>query len=212
MDKARHRRQRPADIELPHRFQAVLRKHLEQIGTEAVAVEIDRRLAGDGDRVGQSRSIAIGGGEKDFDDPLPQFIVDPPDHAAVENADPLPGQHEDIPRMRIGMIEAVAEDHLDEHAGAPAGKGVAVNIRLPQVLGIPDAHSVEPLHRQHPAGGQIRVRLGERHSLVGGEILAELEQVAHLAAEIELAQHGLTEFAHDGGRLVTLQLIPPLRQ
>ena len=53
-------------------------------------------------------------------------------HTAVEVADDPALEDEDVPRVGVGVVEAVAEDHVQEHIGAASGKLTQIESAIPQ--------------------------------------------------------------------------------
>ena len=82
------------------------------------------------------------------DDVAAQALVEPLHHAAIEHADHGTGQHHQVSGMRIGVIEAVAEDHLEVEVRAAPREILAVEARALQGGDIGDEHPFEELHGQ----------------------------------------------------------------
>ena len=74
------------------------------------------------------------------------------DHAEVDHADPSAGLDEEVTGMGIGMEEAVAEHHLQHHAGPVHRHLLAVDAGAVQGGEVVHLDAVDPLQRQDPAG------------------------------------------------------------
>ncbi len=165
--------QRSADVELADGFGSVFLEQLADIGAERAAIEIARRAADARYRVDQAVGIAVGGGHQNVFNLLSEFIVDPPDHPRIQQADPAAGQNDNVSGMGIGVIKAVAEDHLDEDVGPAPGQLLAIHIELIQMFRVGDRPAFEVLHRQHAAAGELLERARKDDRFVLGEVLAE---------------------------------------
>ena len=73
--------------------------------------------------------------------------------------------------MRVGVVEPVAEDHVEEHPRPAPGQLVRVAAGAPRVVELGERGAVQVLHRQHPARGELRDRGRELHARVAGEVL-----------------------------------------
>ena len=107
--------------------------------------------------------------------------------------------------MRIGMVEAVAEDHFEIHIGAALGKLAEIFAGLLQRFNIHADDAFEVLHRHDLMGAKIAEDLGNAHSRVVGEVAAKLLLILPLVGEVELAQQRAAELAHHGEWLVGSQ-------
>ena len=96
--------------------------------------------------------------------------------------------------MRVGVEEAVLEDHLDDDAdrlAGEAGSARAVGHRLLNLL------AVEELLGEHLLGARVPVDRGEPDAWVAGEVPREAVGVVGLDDEVELARDRLVELLHE---------------
>ena len=99
-----------------------------------------------------------------------------------------------ISRVRIGVVEAVVEDHFEVHLGAVAGDQREIELRFVRESRIGEPPAVEPLHREHALRGELGVAARDADVRVAAEVAGELVEVAGLAGEVELAADDAAEF------------------
>lgn len=99
-----------------------LSKENVDFAAQGLAIEIVGGRAEADNAVGELDAVAIDNGEQEGFDFFAQSFVEPADHAAVQDADDAAGKHHEVAGMRIGMIETIAEDHVEVHVGAALGK------------------------------------------------------------------------------------------
>lgn len=82
----------------------------------------------------------------------PQVLVEAPDLAEVDEADARAGHHEEVPRMQVGVEEAVAVEHPDDGARAEVDDVRAVRGRELLRLGGSGLVAAQELHAQQVRG------------------------------------------------------------
>jgi hypothetical protein len=87
--------------------------------------------------------------EKQVFDGLAQIVVQRLDHPAVEHAHDAIGQAHEVPGMRIRVVEAVAEDHLEVHVRAAPRELAQLRVRPGGDRELRQEDAVESLHGQH---------------------------------------------------------------
>ena len=125
-----------------------------------------------------------------------ELVVDLRHQAQVDENHAVVVRENDVPRVQIGVHEAVLEDHLQDCVQATFGERLAVAADL---LGLGGSHTFHELHRQHAFGAEVVVEVRHVHAVDVGEILREASVVRSLEAKVELVAHGLAE-ALDGTR------------
>ena len=83
--------------------------------------------------------VEVAQGDEHFAQALVQPLVDPADHAEIQQPDPAPLHHQQVAGVRIGVVEAVVEDHLQADGRAAPGDLVGVHARGRQPLRSPRA-------------------------------------------------------------------------
>ncbi len=163
----------------------------------------------------QVRRVVVHDGHEHFIKAFRQFFIQASDHAAVKHPDHTAGQEHQVAGMRVGMVERIAENHLEIHSGAAAGEFIEVSARGGERRGVGAEDAVQPFHRQDTARRERRVSAGEMDGVVLGEMFRELLEIAAFDGEIQLAQEGAAELPDDRFGLVGTQLgksaFPPTR-
>ena len=138
------------------RHAQVKRQLLGNLALERLRFEVGRHVADLEHELGQRRRILAEHGRHAALDPLAQRRVEPPHHAHVQQPDTPFGlrrrgrDEQDVPRVRIGVEEAVAEDHRQEDPRTPAGQVVGVATRRLHLVQMRERDAVEVL--QHRDG------------------------------------------------------------
>ena len=89
--------------------------------------------------------------------------------------------------MRIGMEEAVGEDHLEHHAGAAIGDPGSVDPSGIQCREIIDLDAADALQREHPGRGLFPEHAWKVHRVVTSKVRDEPLGVPALAQVIRLS-------------------------
>ena len=121
-----------------------------------------------------------------------------PDHAEVDEADLLRRlEHHDVRGVRVGMEEAVAEDHVHPRLGdqvrepLPLLDGIRVRVEIPEL------NALEQLEREDPRARVAPEDPGHAHVRVPGEVTVELLGVSRLHPVVELLADGAGEFVDE---------------
>lgn len=104
------------------------------------------------------------------------------------------------------MIEAVAEDHVQEDPRPASRQGGQVEARRAQRVAAGDLDPVQALHGQHAARGALRVDRRQAAFGVIAEVVSEALEVTGLVGEIELSQEGASQLVHSCAGLEQAQL------
>ena len=125
------------------------------------------------------------------------FEAEPAHDAEIDRDEAALGVDEEVPGMHVGVEEAVpdrvAQEGLDDRA-AERGPVVAGGLDRREVA---EADAVDPLRREHVAGGQVP--FGPRHPEAGivPGVLGELRQGRRLEPQVHLdrdrAREGLDD-------------------
>ena len=138
---------------------------------------------------------------------LQGYLVDPADHAEVQKADRLlVRQDEEISRMGIRVVEAIAEDHVQVGIRAALGDIGRIDARGTKLLRVGHAGALEAIHGQDPSRGALVMRPGSENPGIVPKVLVELLKIARFAAEVELEEQLLLEVGDVLDRLVEPQL------
>ena len=185
----------------------VVGDEVRDVRPQLVARRVGRRRAEPQENLRQVRRAGIHHGHQHVLDGFRQLFVQPAHHAAVQHPHHPARQQHQVPRMRVGVVKGVAEDHLQVHVGAAPRELVQVRARRRQrrsalLPRMPSSRSIVST----PPGGQGRVGAREMHGGVIGEVAGELLQVAALEGEVQLAQQRAPELPHDRARLVGTHL------
>ena len=115
-----HLGQSPGQVKGVGRLVGVVDDELGEIDRKRRFVETRRHRAEPHHERSELLSILRDDRHQHVFDVFAKRVVEPADHAEIEQADRTVRQHDQVARMRIGMIEAVMKDHLEVHVGAVA--------------------------------------------------------------------------------------------
>src|SRR2546423_14142561 len=175
-----------ADGDLPYRASVVATAKLLDIPSERGAVDMAASYAQLIQRIDLAFRVLAGVGEQRPGELLLDVLADRAHHAEVDHTEPIARLDEEVPRMWIGMEEAVAEDHLQHHPGARPGNLLPVDaggIKRGEVI---DLDAGDALERQYPAGALIPEDAGEMKPIVAGEVGSKALGVAAFADVVGL--------------------------
>ena len=130
--------------------------------------------------------IAASDGDEHVDDRRLLDRVEPAHRAEVDEPERAVTEDEDVPRMRVGVEEAVAEHLVEHRAQQPLGEESAVAAPLSGLLGIGNGHPFEPLLDEEPVGAEIAVDLRDPHVAGRTDERRHLLHGRRLALEVEL--------------------------
>jgi hypothetical protein len=128
----------------------------------------------------------------------------------VEEADHGAGQHQEVPRVRIALEEAVLEDHAGVGAADALRDDVQVVSGGSQRVRVDHLDAVEELEDQQPARGVLGMQARHAHRRIVGEPRTDALGRLRLALEVELERHQLGDLVHDAAHVEALQ--QPARQ
>src|SRR5690606_22369276 len=150
--------------------------------------------------VDQVVDVRAGGGEGDAQELVPGGSCQAQRHPPVEEHDASLGIDDDVARVRIGVHEAVDEEHpevdLDQDLHDAAELELARGEALDEAV---DLVAVDPLQDEDAAPRELLVDAGRAHAPVLGEDLAECRDVLGLAPEVDLLPDPNAELPDDGG-------------
>ncbi len=115
----------------------------------------------------------------------------------IDEADPVRLEDEDVGRVRVGVEEAVAEDHRHPRLGQNLGEPAALLGRPAEHLEVGELGAVEVLEREHARSRVGPVDPRDPDMRVTGEVLAERLRVARLEPVVELLSNRAREFVHE---------------
>ena len=85
---------------------------------------------------------------------LEDHRVEPADGAEVEEPQRALAVHEDVPRVRVAVVQPVAQHLLEERAQQPGGQDLRRDWRGRDRRGVGHGLPVDLLHDEHPARGE----------------------------------------------------------
>ena len=135
-------------------------------------------------------------------------LVNRADHAEIDNVDPAAGLDEEVAGMRVGVVEAVPEDHLEHGVGPPPGDFRPVDAGRVQRGKVVDLDTADTLQGEHPTGGGLPEHLRKINVLVAGEILPKALGVLALPDVVGLGTQGLAELVDQADGVVLLGECP----
>ena len=113
----------------------------------------------------------------------------PSDVAEVEDRQVFAVGEQEVPRMRIGVVDAVAEDHLQVDVGGPVHEHVDVPPGRLDAGPIGERMADDHRHRQHLLARPLGVGLGDDDVGLVGEVEPEPLEVGQLLAQIDRCFH-----------------------
>ena len=120
--------------------------------------------------------------------------------AEVEDRQVLAVGEEEVPRMRIGVIEAVAEDHLQVDVGGPAHEHLDIPAGRLDAGPIRERMADHHRHRQHLLTRLLGKGLGDDDIGLAGEVEPEPLEVGELLAQVDGCFHHPCELGHEDRR------------
>ena len=106
-------------------------------------------------------------------------------------------EHEQVPRVGVGVEQAVDEDLLGVGARQDLEHGARRDPQAGQARAVVDAHGGRVAHRQHAARGVARQHARHHHARVVRQIRCDLGRHARLAREVELLVQARGEFGEE---------------
>ena len=129
-----------------------------------------------------------------------------PDIAEVEDPDVLAIGQEEVPGVRVGVVEAVPEDHLEIDVRGPLDERVHVPPDRFDRGPVRERSAFQHAHRQHTRARELGIRRGDDHIRLVGEVGGEPLQVQQFLSEVDRAEHHLLELADEHRRPILREL------
>jgi hypothetical protein len=123
-------------------------------------------------------------------------------HPAIDHPDHTAGHEHQVAGMRVGVVERVAENHLEVHVGTAAREFIEVGARGGERGRVGAQDAIQSFHGQDAARRELPISAGEMDGIVLGEVFRELFQIASFEGEIQLAQQCAAELPDDRSGLV----------
>ena len=136
-----------AEVQRFERLIDIVRDEVGDLQAECGLIQPRRHFAHPRDDRRQLGGVAFADRHEHLFDLLVQRVVDPPDHAEIDQADHVVAQQDDVSRVRIGVIKAVLEDHREVDVGPAMGHLVEIEVcrswtRSESVMGTPSSNSI----------------------------------------------------------------------
>ena len=112
------------------------------------------------------------------------------DHAEVDESDPTVGLDEEVARVRIGMNEAVLEDHAEHRGHRAMGEQAAIDSRSVDPGPVVDLQPPQPFEDENPCGAQLSMDRRDVNREIAGEAAAKPFEVVGLQLVVELGPQG----------------------
>ena len=199
---ADHRR----ELDLLQRLAEVLLREHRHFGAVLAHVDLLRRATDRVEGVGDGVAVFSHGCDHQIDRAIAELGRQAPHHPDVDEADDrlLGGaEDEDVPGMRVGVEEAVLEDHLDHQPDGGLGDGGSRESCGDRRL---DLLPVEELEREHVPARGLAIDLREADVPFVGEVQGEALGVVGLDLEVELAHDRAVELVHETDGRIDLRL------
>ncbi len=172
---------------------AAIRAHVDLLGRRTDRVE----------RVCDGHGVLAHRRDHQINRAIAHFGRQPTHHAQIDQTEDggrWRAGDEDVAWVRIGVEEAVLEDHLDDHPDARLRDARALMTVIPDRL--IDLGAREELEREHLLRRRLPVHLREAHARMPVEVLRELDGVVGLLLEVELAGDRAVELIDEPDRRV----------
>lgn len=141
-------------------------------------------------------------GNEQGDQVLAKGVVELAHHAEVDHRQTAVGCDEEVARVRVGMEEAVLEDHLAQHPGGPRRKLPAVDAGHVEGRHVVDLQAVDAFEGQDPGGRRLPEHRRELHAGVVGEAGGEPLGVVGLREVVQLGEQRRGEVVRDADHVV----------
>ena len=113
--------------------------------------------------------------------------------AEVEQDDRPVGLDEHVPGVRIGVVDAVDEDHLAVEAHDAPRDVLLVDAERVERGDVADLHALDERRGEHARGAQLADGAREDDARVVGEVLRDALDVVGLEGEVELLRQELPD-------------------
>ena len=198
----------PAQAELGQRGAAVLVDEGDHILLQRLHVGVAGILGPLHQHLDHRLGIALHQAEHQRQQLVAARIAEPAHHAEIDEGQPVARQVEDIARMRIGVEEAVLDDHLQHRLRAALRQQHAVEPGGVHPRQLMAGNAVDALLHIDPLAGPVPVDGRDDDVLAPGEMGGDTLGVVALALQVQLAAQRAPELAHQAGRLVGAQVGP----
>ena len=120
----------------------------------------------------------------------------PPHHAEIDEGQTVAGQVEDVAGVRVGVEEAVLDDHLHHRLGAALREHLAVQPRGVHGGQVLAGHTVDQILHIHARGGVLPVHARNPHVVQRREVARDAFGMAAFGSQIQLSPQRTGELAH----------------
>jgi hypothetical protein len=114
----------------------------------------------------------------------------------------LPIGKQEVPRMRVGVVDTIPKYHLQVHVRDAPHQVVDVPTRGLDTVSPGDFVSSDQRHGEHVGPAPVRVRRRYDDVRLVGEVSGELLQVRQFLPQIDRRPHHRVEFSHHDARRV----------
>src|SRR5215813_9443601 len=122
---------------------------------------------------------------------------EPTHYAEIDQRDAVAGQIHHVARVRIGVEEAVHQDHLEHGIRAARSERLSVEARIVDCCQVVAADALDVLLHIHHAAGPLPVDAWDEDIEIVGKVAREAFRVACLHREIKLALERAAQLAYD---------------
>src|SRR6266542_4447376 len=130
---------------------------------------------------------------------------EPPHEPEVEQGDPVSGEDEDVPRVRVPVEEPILEELPERRLDDVLRDLLEVEAPLGGDLG--DLRPLDVVEREDRRAGELRVHARDHDDLAAPRGRRHLRHVPRLVREVELLVHRPVELLDDAGRGVDARLL-----
>ena len=193
-----------ADVDVTKGAVEVVLDEVGDVGLDAVHTLEAAVVRQSQDGGGDLSFVALDQAEHEVAQLLALPVGEHADHAVVEQADHVPRLHQDVPRMRVRVVEAVFEDLLADERRTSGSHHFQLDPLRGVFRQLRDLGSLDVFEREDGAGTQGPVDFGDMDALVAGEIGRKAVHVVRFGREVQFAADRVGEFADDVCRLKEL--------
>ena len=126
--------------------------------------------------------------------PHPRDAADVPE---IEDRDVRPVGKQEVPRLGVGVIERIPEDHLEVHVGGATHERVDVPSRRLDAGAVGERRARDQAHREDSSPRQLGIRRRDDDVGFVGEVQREALEVAQLLRQVDGVVQHLRELADD---------------
>ena len=122
---------------------------------------------------------------------------EPTHHAEIDQRDAVAAQIHHVARVRIGVEEAIHQDHLEHSIRTARSERLSVEARIVDCYQVVAADALDVLLHIHRAAGPFPVNAWDEDIEIVGKVAREAFRVACLHREIKLALERAAQLAYD---------------